>query len=240
VAVVVRTERVTRVYGEGLVRAVDEVDLEIEAGEMVAIMGPSGSGKTTLLNLLGALDTPTEGEVWIEDRPLSGLTERERTELRRHRLGFVFQQFNLAPHLTALENVALPLTIARRPRSERRATATRALELVDLVDRADHLPGQLSGGEQQRVAVARALVHGPALVLADEPTGNLDSATGLEVMTLLSEVRQQVQHAVVMVTHDQQMAALCDRTVRLRDGRIEVDLVGAEGAASAPAPLVTS
>lgn len=225
-ATVVRAERVTREYEtpEGPFRALDGVDLEVGPSEFVAVMGPSGSGKTTLLNLLGALDTPSAGEVWIGGRALSGLPEAERTALRRHRIGFVFQQFNLVPYLSALENVALPLVVGQCPRAERAARALGVLAQVGLSDRAHVMPASMSGGEQQRVAIARALAHEPVVLLADEPTGNLDSTTGLDVMRLMSELRRargDTGHAVIVVTHDDRMAELADRVVRLRDGRLD-------------------
>lgn len=226
----VRTEGLTREFdtAEGSFRALDNFDFLVAAREFVVVMGPSGSGKTTLLNLLGALDTPTAGEVWIGGVALSGLTEHERTSLRRTGVGFVFQQFNLVPHLSAMENVALPLVIGRRPRDERMDRARDLLGLVGLGARADAMPATLSGGEQQRVAIARALVHEPAAVLADEPTGNLDSAIGLDVVALMAELGRSdggVGRALVVVTHDERVGALADRVVRLRDGRLD----GAEG-----------
>ena len=224
----VRAEGLVRTYasGTGEVRALDGVDLTVDAGEFVAIMGPSGSGKSTLLSLLGALDTPTAGEVWVDGHAVSSLSEAERTQVRRARIGFVFQQFNLVPYLTAVENVALPLVVGRTPRSERDERARRALDAVGLTDRADQMPTRLSGGEQQRVAIARALVHEPAVVLADEPTGNLDSATGLAVMATITELRARNGHAVVLVTHDERIASLADRIVRLRDGRVDTTANG--------------
>lgn len=222
----VRTEGLTREFetAEGPFRALDSLDLAVAAGEFVVAMGPSGSGKTTLLNLLGALDTPTAGEVWIGGVALSVLTERERTSLRRSGVGFVFQQFNLVPHLSAIENVAVPLVIGNRPRDERMDRARDLLGRVDLGARADAMPATLSGGEQQRVAIARALVHEPAVVLADEPTGNLDSSTGLDVVALMAELGRSdggVGRALVVVTHDERVGALADRVVRLRDGRLD-------------------
>jgi putative ABC transport system ATP-binding protein len=220
---VVDASGLTRTYGDGAsaYQALRGVDLSVAAGELVAIMGPSGSGKSTLLNLLGALDTPTSGEVALEGTSLVGLDDVARTELRRHRIGFVFQQFNLISHLTALENVALPLLTAKRPKPERESVAREVLGSVGLGNLADRLPNELSGGEQQRVAIARALVNRPALLLADEPTGNLDTQTGSAVMRELAASRQVGNHAVVVVTHDDQLAAQCDRIVRLRDGRVE-------------------
>jgi putative ABC transport system ATP-binding protein len=213
---------VSRAFGEGASRrtVLDRVDLEVDPGAYVAVVGPSGSGKTTLLQLLGALDTPTSGTVSFDGRSVSTMTEPERTEVRRHRIGFVFQQFNLVPVLRAWENVALPLVIGRRPMAERQPRARALLDAVGLADRADAFPAELSGGELQRVALARALVHEPAALLADEPTGNLDSSTGLEVMALFQRLREDTGCAVVVVTHDMRMASLADRIVRLRDGRI--------------------
>ena len=207
--------------GDVDVVALDGVTLAVDAGEFVAVMGPSGSGKTTLLNLFGLLDVPDSGSVHLEGVDVSRFDERARTARRAERLGFVFQQFNLVPALTAEENVALPLVIGRRDRRSRRRLAAEALDRVGLGDRAGRLPSELSGGERQRVAIARALVHGPALVLADEPTGNLDTDTGVEVLTLLDQVRLDGGHAVVMVTHDERMAARTDRIVRLLDGRLD-------------------
>jgi putative ABC transport system ATP-binding protein len=184
------------------------------------VVGPSGSGKTTLLQLLGALDTPTTGTVSIDGKTVSSMSDHERTEVRRHRVGFVFQQYNLVPVLRAWENVALPLVIGRRPVAERQQRARALLDQVGLTDRAEAFPAELSGGELQRVALARALVHQPALVLADEPTGSLDSSTGLEVMGLFQRLRGETGCAVVVVTHDMRMASIADRIVRLRDGRI--------------------
>jgi putative ABC transport system ATP-binding protein len=221
--VVVETRAVCRTYGTGASAfdALRGVDIVVEAGELVAVMGPSGSGKSTLLNLLGALDTPTSGEVLVEGHALSTLDDAGRTELRRHRIGFVFQQFNLVSHLTAEENVALPLLTARRPRPERAAGARAALASVGVGELGARLPNELSGGEQQRVAIARALVNEPAILLADEPTGNLDTETGKIVMGELASSRAHGGHAVVVVTHDGQLAAQCDRIIRLRDGRVD-------------------
>jgi putative ABC transport system ATP-binding protein len=213
---------ISRVYGDGPSRrtVLGDVDLSVDAGEFVAVVGPSGSGKTTLLQLLGALDTPTTGTVSIDGRTVSSMSDQERTEVRRHRVGFVFQQYNLVPVLRAWENVALPLVIGRRPVAERQQRARALLDQVGLADRAEAFPAELSGGELQRVALARALVHEPALVLADEPTGSLDSSTGLEVMGLFQRLRDETGCAVVVVTHDMRMASIADRIVRLRDGRI--------------------
>ena len=200
--------------------AVDGVSLDIAGGEVVAVMGPSGSGKTTLLNLVGLLDTPTSGTVRIDGADVDGLDDRARTDLRQRRLGFVFQHFNLVPVLTALENVALPLVLGGVPRAEREGRAADTLEQVGVGALRDRLPQSLSGGEQQRVAIARALVHEPDLVLADEPTGNLDSATGTAIIELLTSLARSPTRAVIVVTHDAAVADRADRTVRLVDGRL--------------------
>jgi putative ABC transport system ATP-binding protein len=216
-------EGVTKVHGQGdaQVRALDGIDLTIGEGELVAITGPSGSGKTTLLQLLGALDRPTEGRVRFEERDLAALGDGELADVRLRALGFVFQAFNLIPTLTALQNVEAPMAAAGVPGAERRATARRLLAAVGLEARLHHLPSQLSGGEQQRVAIARALVNEPRVLLADEPTGNLDSATGEEITALLADLAEDRGITVVLVTHDPVVAARAGRVVRLRDGRVE-------------------
>ena len=216
---------VTKDYPQGgrRVHALRGITLRIAGGEFVSIMGPSGSGKSTLLHLLGALDAPTSGQVLFEGQDLQHLSDRERSLVRRQRIGFIFQFFNLLPTLTAVENIALPLLLARIGRREARHRAATALESVGLGHRADHFPEQLSGGEMQRTAIARALVTGPALVLCDEPTGNLDSAASREILAVLRALPDPGRRAVVMVTHDAQAAAVGDRVVRLRDGRGEVE-----------------
>jgi putative ABC transport system ATP-binding protein len=203
------------------VDAVRGIDLTVEQGEMLAIIGPSGSGKSTLLNLLGAIETPTTGKVMFEGTDVSSFSDTERTLLRRRRIGFIFQAFNLLPTLTAIENAALPLELDGVSESVARERALASLELVDIADRADHFPSMMSGGEQQRVAVARALVIEPALVLADEPTGNLDSVNSAHVMGLLRDLVDTRGQTVVIVTHDYEIAASADRTVRVRDGLLE-------------------
>jgi putative ABC transport system ATP-binding protein len=203
------------------VDAVRGIDLTIEQGEMLAIIGPSGSGKSTLLNLLGAIETPTTGKVMFEGTDVSSFSDTERTLLRRRRIGFIFQAFNLLPTLTAIENAALPLELDGVSESVARERALATLELVDIADRADHFPSMMSGGEQQRVAVARALVIEPALVLADEPTGNLDSVNSAHVMGLLRDLVDTRGQTVVIVTHDYDIAASADRAVRVRDGLLE-------------------
>jgi putative ABC transport system ATP-binding protein len=224
----VETEDLRRVYGEGEteVRALDGVTLRIGDGEMVAIMGPSGSGKSTLLHLLGALETPSAGTIALAGRRFEALSDRELTLLRRDRIGFVFQFFNLLPALTANENVVLPALIAGRRDAETRSRAVELLARVGLGDRADHLPSELSGGEQQRVSIARALLLEPELVLADEPTGNLDSRSSAEILALLAELNSVEGHTIVMVTHDPAAAATAGRVVFLRDGRIAGEVEG--------------
>jgi putative ABC transport system ATP-binding protein len=220
---VVRAVGLTRRYkmGDSFVDALRGVDLAIADREFVALVGPSGSGKSTVLNLIGGLDQPTSGEVWINSTELSGSDERALTRHRRQHVGFVFQSFNLLPRLTAEENVAIPLMFSGVPERERLARARQLLERVGLGARLDHRPTQLSGGEQQRVAIARALVGQPALLLADEPTGNLDTATGAEIMSLLKELNQERGLTLLVVTHDPEVATFAGRVVRLRDGRVE-------------------
>ena len=221
--VILRTRDLIRRYpmGERYVDALAGVDLTVHRGEFLAIVGVSGSGKSTLLHLIGGLDRPTAGEVWVDDRELGSGSDTELTRHRRQRVGFVFQTFNLVPHLTALENVALPLMFAGIPHRERETRARVLLEEVRLGHRLDHRPTQLSGGEQQRVAIARGLIHHPAILLADEPTGNLDSKMGAEVLTLLRRLNQEQGVTLFLVTHDPQAAAYADRVVHLRDGRVE-------------------
>jgi putative ABC transport system ATP-binding protein len=219
---ILQTEDVTRQYqmGEVTVDALAGVDFAVEEGEFVAIMGPSGSGKSTLLHLLGGLDGPTDGEVTLGGKPLSKLSDRQITLIRRRNVGFVFQFFNLLPTLTAEENLALPLLIDGQNLNKHREKIDHLLELVGLSDRRDHKPDQLSGGQQQRVAIARAFVTDPAIVLADEPTGNLDSKTGDEILTLLRRSCDELGQTIVMVTHDAKAASFADRVVFLMDGRI--------------------
>jgi len=216
------TENLTRIYGSGetAVTALDHVNLSVRQGEFLAVMGPSGCGKSTLLHLVGGLDRPTSGRVLVDGHDLSTLDDDTLTTLRRRKIGFVFQFFNLIPVLTALENVALPLVLDGVPLAEARACAVEWLERVGLGDRLTHRPDQLSGGQQQRVAIARALVTNPLLILADEPTGNLDTRSGDEVAALLRQVVTQWGRTVMMVTHDPRIAAYADRIVFLKDGRV--------------------
>jgi len=218
---ILRTENLHKVYGNGeaAVHALRGVNLEVAAGEFVAIQGPSGSGKSTLLHILGTLDTPTEGRVWLLDTEVSTLRGDALADFRREHIGFVFQMFYLIPEMTALENVMLPLLpYRRRAGFDVEARARELLAQVGLAKRENHLPGQLSGGEQQRVALARALLNRPSILLADEPTGNLDSQAGEAVLRLLEQMREAYGLTVVLVTHDDEVAARADRIVRLRDG----------------------
>ena len=214
---------VTKLYQQGrrAVHALRGVSLRIEAGEFASIMGPSGSGKSTLMHLLGALDTPTSGEVFFQGRALHTLSDRELSLMRRTRIGFVFQFFNLLPTLTAAENVALPLLLAGWRRAKALKPACAGLERVGLSQRAQHHPDEMSGGEMQRVAIARALVSDPEAVLCDEPTGNLDSATSTEILRLLRGLPEPGRRSVVMVTHDVDAAHYGDRLIHLRDGQVE-------------------
>jgi putative ABC transport system ATP-binding protein len=209
--------------GENRVEALRGVSLRVAAGEFVAVMGPSGSGKSTLLHLVGGLDSPSEGSVWVGGEDLSTLSDDQLTVLRLRRIGFIFQAFNLLDVLTVLENVALPLVVAGVAEAEANRRAGAALELVRLGPRRRHFPRQLSGGEQQRLAIARAIVAQPLLILADEPTGNLDSASNDQVMAVLRRLADEVGQTILMVTHDPRHAALANRVVRLRDGAIVDD-----------------
>ena len=212
-----------RAFGDGVaqVQAVRDVDLEIDRGEFVVVVGPSGSGKTTLLQLLGALDRPTSGEILFEGRELTRLGDGELAKLRLKTIGFIFQQFNLIPTLTAAQNVEVPLAPNGLDGAARAARAQELLRSVGLHGRANHLPSQLSGGEQQRVAIARALANKPHVLLADEPTGNLDTATGEEIMALLKGLSTEGGHTVVLITHDVEIAAQAPRVIRMQDGRLE-------------------
>ncbi|GIT51962.1 MAG: ABC transporter ATP-binding protein [Gemmatimonadetes bacterium] len=222
----IRTEGLVKDYvlGAETVHAVRSVDLEIRAAEFVAVMGPSGSGKSTLMNMIGCLDTPTAGEYWLNGQPVSELSEDQLARVRNKEIGFVFQTFNLLPRATALHNVELPLIYAGVGGKDRRRLAAEKLELVGLADRMGHRPPEMSGGQRQRVAMARALVNDPAILLADEPTGNLDSVTSGDIMRQLSELNGQGQ-TIVLVTHERDIAEYAKRQVHLNDGMIEKDFL---------------
>ncbi|WP_278035349.1 ABC transporter ATP-binding protein [Flavobacterium nitratireducens] len=209
--------------GDEIVYVLKGIDLEINKGEYVALMGPSGSGKSTLMNLLGCLDTPTSGTYILNGKDVSKMRDDELAEIRNKEIGFVFQTFNLLPRTTALDNVALPMIYAGYPKEERNKRAIEVLKQVNLADRMDHQPNQLSGGQRQRVAVARALVNKPSIILADEPTGNLDSKTSIEIMNLFNDIHTN-GNTVILVTHEEEIAAYAHRVIRLRDGMIESDV----------------
>src|ERR1700692_216623 len=230
--IVIRTYDLWKTYvmGDQEIHAVSGCDVEIKRGEYVAIMGPSGSGKSTLMNLIGCLDTPTKGEYYINGRLVSTMTDDELARIRNKEIGFVFQTFNLLPRATSLHNVELPLIYSGMPASERITRAKRALKQVDLQARMDHKPNELSGGQRQRVAIARALVNDPSILLADEPTGNLDSATGNEIMALFEKLHQK-GNTIVLVTHEHDVALYAHRVVSIRDGKVESDQLTPRAAA---------
>jgi putative ABC transport system ATP-binding protein len=219
---IIQTENLTKTYGknETAVTALDHVNIQILQGEFVAVMGPSGCGKSTLMHLLGGLDKPTSGRVIIGDTPIAEMSDDHLTELRRRKIGFIFQFFNLIPVLSAVENAALPVTLDGVKSAEAKAKAREWLERFGLADRLNNRPDQLSGGQQQRVAVARALIADPALILADEPTGNLDTRSGDEIAGLLRDVSNKYGRTVVMVTHDPRIAAYANRIIFLKDGKV--------------------
>lgn len=221
---VIRLEKISRQYkvGSEIVHALNEVSLQINKNEFVAMMGPSGSGKSTLMNTLGCLDTPTSGNYFLNNVDVSKMTDNELAEIRNHEIGFIFQVFNLLPRSTALENVMLPLIYAGMSKHDRIIRATEALESVQLGDRMHHRPNELSGGQRQRVAVARALVNKPTIILADEPTGNLDSKTSVEIIGLMEEIHR-LGNTIILVTHEEDIASHAHRIVRLRDGKVEDD-----------------
>ena len=220
----IRMEAVTKTYdaGELAVQALGGIDLRIEPGQMVAIIGPSGSGKSTLMHILGCLDAPTDGSYWLEGRDVSALSGFQLAAVRNQKIGFVFQTFNLLPKATLQRNVELPLLYAGMTGSERRERAREALAKVGLVERAKHRPAELSGGQRQRAAIARAIVNEPSLILADEPTGNLDTKTGLEILEIFDRMHEKGE-TIVIVTHDPRIAERCERVVSIVDGRIERD-----------------
>ena len=222
--IVIRTEALAKMYQMGAeeVHALRGIDVEIRKGEYVAIMGPSGSGKSTLMNLIGCLDTPTSGRYWLAGRLVSALDDDELAYIRNKEIGFVFQTFNLLPRATALHNVELPLIYNGTPAEERLAKAKRALAAVDLTERMHHKPNELSGGQRQRVAVARALVNSPSIVLADEPTGNLDTKTGDEIMALFARLHKE-GNTMILVTHEHDVAQRAGRIIHVRDGKVESD-----------------
>ena len=240
-APLISVENLTRYYtvGEEEVRALDGVSFDVRRGEWVAVVGQSGSGKSTLMNLIGALDTASSGSYRINGHDVEKMTDDELADLRNNEIGFVFQTFQLLSRSTALANVELPLVYRGIPRKERKEKAVQALEAVGLANRMHHRPNELSGGQRQRVAIARALVGNPSLLLADEPTGNLDSATGEEIIRLFGELNQR-GHTILLVTHEPRLAARCPRAIRLSDGKIVADGPGAEvavlGAPPVPAP----
>jgi len=225
IAPTIRLDRVSRTYSTGRleVHALQDADLTVQAGEFVAIVGPSGSGKSTLMNLVGCLDTPTSGSYKLKGTEVAGMTDDELAAIRNSQIGFIFQTFNLLPRSDAVQNVELPLVYAGVPRRERRDRAQEALKAVGLGDRMHHRPNEMSGGQRQRVAVARALVNRPSILMADEPTGNLDSKTGDEIMSLMDQLHAQGR-TIILVTHEEDLAQRAARVVRLRDGRILSDV----------------
>lgn len=221
---VIKIRNITRDFylGQEVVKVLKGIDLDIQKGEYVAFMGPSGSGKSTLMNLLGCLDTPTSGQYILNGNDVSTMSDNELAEIRNKEIGFVFQTFNLLPRTTALDNVALPMIYAGASKTERKERAEQVLTDVGLADRMDHKPNQLSGGQRQRVAVGRALVNKPSIILADEPTGNLDSKTSLEIMNLFDDIHT-AGNTVILVTHEEDIAKHAHRIIRLRDGMVESD-----------------
>lgn len=219
---ILKTEQLDKVYkiGGRRVHALSGVNLQVEKGDFISVMGPSGSGKTTLLNMLGCLDKPTRGKVILDDVDVTEVPEKSLCEIRRHKIGFIFQTFNLLPYLNAIENVELPMEGTEKSRDERRKRALELLKMVGLSEREEHRPHKLSAGEQQRVAIARALANNPAIVLADEPTGNLDSKTGYQIVRLLGELNIDQGTTIVMITHDSHIATHTDRLLFLKDGKL--------------------
>ena len=225
-SIIIETSEIAKIYqmGTQTVNALQSISIKIDKGEYVAFMGPSGSGKSTLMNIVGCLDTPSAGTYILNNKDVSHMTENELADIRNREIGFVFQTFNLLPRATALENVALPLIYAGLGKSDRDEKAMATLENVGLADRADHKPNELSGGQRQRVAIARALVNDPSIILADEPTGNLDSKTSYDIMDLFHDLHEN-GNTIIMVTHEDDIAHYAHRIVRLRDGLVETDKV---------------
>ncbi len=219
---IIRTENLVKHFGK--TEVLKGISLHVEVGEFIAVMGQSGSGKSTLLHLLGGLDRPTGGKVWLEDQDLSVLTDDQLAAVRRQRIGYIFQIYNLIPVIDARDNVAMPLIVDGVSRKEALTRAAQVLKMVGLIDQSRRFPGELSGGEQQRIAIARALVIEPSIILADEPTGALDTRTGDEIMTLLRHTLRQTQRTIVVVTHDPRIAARTDRIITLRDGSVEDEM----------------
>lgn len=233
---IIRIEGLTKHYriGDEVIKALNGVDLFIRKNEYVALMGPSGSGKSTIMNIIGCLDTPTSGSYFLNGPDVAQLSDNELAEIRNKEIGFVFQTFNLLPRYSALDNVALPLVYAGIPKEERQERAKQALISVGLGDRLHHKPNELSGGQRQRVAVARALVNRPSIILADEPTGNLDTKTSHEIMGLFDDIHA-AGNTIVIVTHEEDIARMARRIVRMRDGKVESDLINAPAASMAGA-----
>ncbi len=221
--VMIQTFDLTKIYNitEGIeIRALNGVSMDIKKGEFVSVMGPSGSGKTTLLNMIGALDNPTSGAVYINRTNIANMDDKQRTNLRLKEIGFIFQFYNLVPVLSAYENVELPMVFAARTKQEIKKNVNKFLDLVGLSEKKDHLPSELSGGEQQRVAIARALCNEPSILIADEPTGELDTKLGMEIIKLLRELNLELNQTILMVTHDPMVGALAERILKMRDGKI--------------------
>ncbi len=234
---IVETENLTRVYGSGeaQVKALDDVSLHVDTGEFVAVMGPSGCGKSTLLHLIGGLDRPTSGVVKIEGQDLSSLNDDQLTDLRREHIGFIFQFFNLIPTLNALDNTALPLVLGGMNPSEAQGPAQEWLEKLEVADRSTHRPDELSGGQRQRVAIARSLVTDPTLILADEPTGNLDSKAAQEFAVLLRDIVDRWERSILLVTHDPRISSFADRIIHLKDGHVSEQVENNRQAQKVPA-----